>query len=62
MVSTVRSPFTGSPGGGTLPSFLLFKIFILLSRPFACFAVPFLPHADGDKWADRGGSALPVSL
>jgi hypothetical protein len=35
LVSTVRSPFAGSPGGGTLPAFLLFKIFILLSRPFA---------------------------
>ncbi|MBJ7396775.1 MAG: hypothetical protein JHC76_12095 [Akkermansiaceae bacterium] len=22
----------------------------------------FLRHADGDKWADRGGSALPFSF
>ena len=32
---SVGPTFTGSPGGGTLPSFLMFKIFILLSRPFA---------------------------
>ena len=41
-----------------LPSFFLFGFFVFLSRPFAWFAVQFLPHAGGKRFLTTKGTEI----
>ena len=41
-----------------LPFFFLFGFFVFLSRPFAWFAVQFLPHAGGKRFLTTKGTEI----